>query len=263
MEHTQRPDAGHSADSRGAERRRILRLVAVASVLAGGLGAFFAFDLHHLLSFESLAEERERLHAWVASRPILAPVAVSLVYALAVLFSLPVAAFLSVAAGFLLGTATGTIAVVSGATLGATGLFMLARSAFGERWRGKVSRVLQRFDEGFQENAFQYLLVLRLIPVIPFFLLNIAPAFAGVSARSFIASTFLGIIPGAIVYCSVGAGLGVIFAQGQVPNIETLLGREVMLPLLGLAVLAALPLVYSRWRARQRRAAKTTSPSAY
>lgn len=222
--------------------------IAIIVFLAAGLGAFFFFDLHRYASFEMLAAERANLSAWVDAHRVGAPFMLAAFYALVVLFSLPVAAIMTPAIGFLLGVAMGSIVSVIGATAGATALFLLARTAFGERWRHSVEKTLQRFDRGFKENAFQYLLILRLIPVVPFFLLNILPAFAGVSLRSYVAATLIGIIPGAIVYASIGAGLDAVFARGEVPTWATFRDPAVILPLAGLAVLAALPMLYRRWK---------------
>jgi uncharacterized membrane protein YdjX (TVP38/TMEM64 family) len=149
--------------------------------------------------------------------------------------------------------------VAIGATAGATGLFLLARSAFGGRWRRPVERVLGKLDAGFRENAFQYLLILRLIPVVPFFLLNIVPAFVGISLRQYVLATFFGILPGTVVYCSVGAGLGVVFDRGEVPGLDLLKDPALILPLTGLALLAALPMVY-KW-VRGGKASPTTTPT--
>ena len=233
----------------------------ILGFLAAGLGAFFAFDLNQYVSFEMLAAERARLGAWVAANPVLAPLTMAALYALVVLFSVPIAVVLTPAIGFLLGTFLGATVVLFGATLGATGLFLLARSAFGERWRTKVEGALAKLDDGFDQNAFQYLLILRLIPVIPFFLLNILPAFTNISLRAYVAATFIGIIPGTIVYSSIGAGLDEVFARGEVPSLEVFSQSAVILPLAGLAILAALPVVYKRWRARQNRAAAKALPT--
>jgi uncharacterized membrane protein YdjX (TVP38/TMEM64 family) len=234
---------------------------AIAAFLIAGLGAFFAFDLHQYASFEVLAAERDNLAALVDSNPIAAPAVLMALYALVVLFSLPVAAFLTPAIGFLLGTAMAAGVVVIGATLGATALFLLARSGFGERWRPSVERTLKRLDSGFQNNAFQYLLILRLMPVVPFFLLNILPAFAGVPLRSYVAATFIGIIPGSIVYASIGAGLDAVFARGEVPTLAIFSDPAVILPLAGLAVLAALPMIYRRWKNSQHRSDAQVTPN--
>lgn len=231
----------------------------IVSMLAAALGLFFLFDLHQVLTFERLAAERERLSALVSGYPVLATVMLILLYALSTLLSLPVGAVLTVSTGFLLGTVWGSMVVAVGATAGATGLFLLARSAFGERWRGPVERAMKRLDSGFQENAFQYLLVLRLIPAIPFWLLNIVPAFAGISLRHYVSATFLGILPGVVVYSSVGAGLDAVFARGEVPGLGMLSDPTLILPLVGLALLAALPLVYRRFRGGGGPASGTTT----
>ena len=240
---------------------RKARPVLILAFLAAGLGAFFAFDLQRFASFEMLATERANLAAWVQVHPVAAPVALTGLYALVVLFSLPIASVLTLAIGFLLGTALGAVIVVIGATVGATLLFMLARTAFGERWRQSVQKTLSRFDNGFRDNAFQYLLILRLMPVVPFFILNILPAFAGVSVRSYVAATFLGIIPGSIVYSSIGAGLDAVFARGEVPTLAIFSEPAVILPLAGLAILAALPVAYRRWKDHQASARAQAAPS--
>ncbi len=227
---------------------RTAKTLTIVVFLAAGLGAFFFFDLDRYASFEMLAAERANLAAWVDAHPVSAPLMLAGIYALVVLFSLPVAAFMTPVIGFLLGTVLGSIVAVVGATAGATALFLLARTAFGERWRGSVEKALRRFDHGFKENAFQYLLILRLIPVVPFFLLNILPAFAGVSLRSYVAATAIGVIPGAIVYASIGAGLDAVFARGEVPTWAIFRDPAVILPLGGLAVLATLPMIYRRWK---------------
>ena len=240
-------------DTSQASMKRWIKPAAIAGFLGLGIALFFGFGLQDLVTFETLAAERDRLHAWIDAHPIVAPAVLIAVYILAVVFSLPIAAVLTPAYGFLLGTFMGSAVVVVGATIGATLLFLLARSAFGERWRGKVEKSLQRLDGDFRKNAFQYLLVLRLMPVIPFFLLNILPAFAGVPLRAYVAATFIGIIPGSLVYSSIGAGLDAVFAKGEVPTLSIVADPAIIMPLAGLAVLAALPVVYRKWRASQNR----------
>jgi len=220
------------------------------AALAAAFGLFFAFDLHQVLTFERLAAERDWLKGLVNGYPVLATVSLMLLYAVAILLSLPIGSLLTLSIGFLLGTVWASAVVAIGATAGATGLFLVARSTFGERWRPSVEGALQRLDAGFREDAFQYLLVLRLIPVIPFWLLNIVPAFAGISLRQYVVATFIGILPGTIVYCSVGAGLDAVFARGEVPGLGILRDPALILPLAGLALLAALPLVYRKVRGK-------------
>jgi uncharacterized membrane protein YdjX (TVP38/TMEM64 family) len=107
-------------------------------------------------------------------------------------------------------------------------------------------------EAGFRENAFNYLLVLRLIPLFPFWLVNLVPAFLGVPLRTYVVATLLGIIPGSLVYASVGNGLGVVFDQGDTPDLGIIFKPAILGPILGLAALALLPVVYRRYKARSK-----------
>jgi uncharacterized membrane protein YdjX (TVP38/TMEM64 family) len=140
---------------------------------------------------------------------------------------------------------------VVGATLVATAVFLAARTAFADVLRAKAGPTLQKMEAGFRENALSYLLVLRLVPLFPFFLVNLAPAFLGVPLRTYVAATFFGIIPGTVVYSSVGAGLGTILEQGGAPDKSIIWRLEVIGPLLGLAALALLPVLYKRMKAKR------------
>ncbi|MGE5147849.1 MAG: TVP38/TMEM64 family protein, partial [Candidatus Eiseniibacteriota bacterium] len=110
---------------------------------------------------------------------------------------------------------------------------------------------LQRMEEGFRRNALSYLLVLRLIPVFPFWLVNLVPAFLNVPLRVYVLGTFLGIIPGTAVFASIGNGLGALLADCRKPDVGVVFQPMILLPLLGLAVLALLPALFKRWRARR------------
>ena len=138
-----------------------------------------------------------------------------LVYAAVTATSVPGALLLTITGGLLFGTALGTALAVLGATTGATIIFILARSAFGDVLKGRAGAWVERMAEGFRENAFSYLLVLRLVPLVPFFVVNLVPAFLGVSLRTYVLATLLGIIPGAFVYASVGVGLRDILRVGE------------------------------------------------
>lgn len=223
---------------------RLLPLV----VLVAGLVAFFALGLQHDLTFEALARHREALLAWVAGHRLIAPVVYMLVYVLAVAFSVPGGIWLTIGGGFLFGTVAGGIYTVISATLGATALFLAARTAFGDLLRARAGSALQRMEEGFRRDAFNYLLVLRLVPLFPFFLVNLVPAFLGVRLRTYVTATALGIIPATFVFASVGNGLGAVFDAGDKPHLLTV---PVLLPLLGLALLALIPVVYRSVKRRQ------------
>ncbi|MBM3554619.1 MAG: TVP38/TMEM64 family protein [Alphaproteobacteria bacterium] len=216
------------------------------AVLLGGLVAFFALGLDRHVGFQTLKDNREWLAGRIADHPILAPLAYMALYVVTVAFSLPGGAVLTVTGGFLFGALAATGMVVAAATLGATLLFLAARTALGDILRNRAGPMLARMEEGFKANALSYLLVLRLVPVFPFFIVNLAPAFLGVPLRTYILGTFLGIIPGTYVFASVGAGLGSIFDSGESFRPENALTQDVIIALCGLAVLALIPVVYRR-----------------
>jgi len=219
-------------------------------VLVAGLVAFFALGWHRYVSFEVLRDNRGALLHWVQQHGLLAALAYMAVYAIAVAFSLPGGLVLSITGGFLFGTLWGSLYIVIGATVGATALFIIAKSALGDFLRAKAGPWLQRMEAGFRENALSYLLVLRLVPLFPFFVVNLVPAFLGVRLSTYVIGTFFGIIPGVFVFASVGAGLGSIFDKGETFTAAGILTPQIVIALLGLAVLALIPVVYKKIKAR-------------
>jgi uncharacterized membrane protein YdjX (TVP38/TMEM64 family) len=151
----------------------------------------------------------------------------------------------------LFGAVLGTSLTVLGATAGAVAVFLAARSAFGDVLRARADSFVGRLEAGFRRDAFSYLLFLRLVPAFPFWLVNIAPAVFKVPLRTFAITTFLGIIPGTAVYCSVGAGLGSVLDRNEAPDLGLVFEPRVLLPLLALAALALVPMLYGRWKARR------------
>lgn len=223
------------------------RLVPLA-VLAVGLVVFFAIGLDSFLSFEALRENRELLTNFVAGKLAVAALIYVLAYILVVAFSLPAGAVLSLAGGFLFGTVTGSILTVIGATIGATLLFLAAKTAFADVLRAKAGAAAERMGKGFQANAFSYLLFLRLIPLFPFWLVNLVPALLNVRLAIYVIATFIGIIPGTVVFVSVGNGLGAVLDSGQDPDLGIIFQPEILWPLIGLAVLSLVPVLYKRLR---------------
>ncbi|ETW93201.1 MAG: membrane protein [Candidatus Entotheonella factor] len=219
-------------------------------VLVAGLVVFFALGLHRYISFEVLRDNREALLNWVQQNGLLAALVYMGIYAVAVAFSLPGGLVLSITGGFLFGTLLGSLYIVVGATVGATALFIIAKSALGDFLRAKAGPWLQKMEEGFRENALSYLLVLRLVPLFPFFVVNLVPAFLGVPLTTYVIGTFFGIIPGVFVFASVGAGLGSIFDKGETFSAAGILTPQIMIALIGLAVLALIPVVYKKMKAR-------------
>lgn len=240
------PDAG-SAIAKARSSPLVKRLLPLA-LLAVAIALVFATGLHRYVSFEALKENHERLAAFVDASPILAPLVYVLIYALVVALSIPGGAVMTIAGGFLFGVLYGTVLVVVGATLGATAIFLIAKTSLGETLRARAGPRVRRMEEGFRENALSYLLVLRLIPIFPFWLVNIVPALLGVGLGTYTLGTLLGIIPGSFVYASVGNGLGAVFESGGTPDFGVIFKPEVLLPILGLAALAILPILYRRIR---------------
>ncbi|MBI3707533.1 MAG: TVP38/TMEM64 family protein [Proteobacteria bacterium] len=232
-----------ASPSRSPRTAWIWRLVPLL-VLLLGLGIIFAFGLHRQVSFETLAAHRATLRDWVASHGAAAPVIYVVAYVAAVAFSVPGGVWLTLTGGFMFGPIWGACYAVVGATLGATGLFLAARTALGGLLRAKAGSALDRLRDGFRRDALSYLLVLRLVPIVPFFIVNLVPAFLGVTLRTYVVATFLGIIPATFVFASLGNGLGAVFDAGGRPDLGIIFTPPILLPLLGLAVLALIPAAY-------------------
>jgi len=217
-------------------------------VLIAGLVAFFALGLDRYLTFDALERHHQTLMALAERYGILANLAYMALYAVLVAFSIPGGALMTLLGGFLFGTLVGGGMVVIGATLGATALFLIARTTLGAALEAKAGPGIRKFEQGFRKNAFSYLLVLRLVPAFPFFLVNLAPAFLGVGTGTYVVTTLLGIIPGTFVYASVGNGLSAVLDGGGTPNMARLTEPDILLPLLALAALSLLPVIYKALR---------------
>lgn len=227
---------------------RLKRLLP-AAVLVAGLAAFFAFGGHRYVGLDTLEAHREALLDLVAAHPLAAPLAFVALYTVMTAFSIPGALVMTVAGGFLFGTLLGAACSVAGATLGAIAVFLVARTALGDLLRDRAGPAVARMRTGFQENALSYLLVLRLIPLFPFWLVNLVPAFLGVSLQIFVVGTLIGIIPASLVYASVGDGLGAIFEAGEAASIkDAIYAPEILLPIAGLIALSLLPVLYKKLR---------------
>ena len=227
---------------------RMLGRLLPALLLAAGLALFLLVGPADRLDVFAIAQHRSDLLAWVAARPLLSPLLFTLLYMAAVAFSLPVGLLLTVTAGFLFGPLLGTLAAVVGATGGAVILFLAARSALGARLRDRVAAALRRMDAQFRDNAFNYLLSLRLVPIFPFWLVNIVPAFTDMKLRTYLLATALGILPGTLVYALVGNGLGAVIDAGGTPDLGIVFRPAILAPLLGLGTLALLPVLLRRRR---------------
>lgn len=204
------------------------------------------------LMLDWLRANRETLRAEVAARPVWAGLAYIAAYAGVTALSLPLGIVMSLLGGFLFGLWAGAGLSVLGATCGATLLFLVARSALGDGWRGRLGPRLRRFEAGFARDAASYLLFLRLVPAFPFWLVNLAPAFFSVRIRTYIWTTAVGVVPGAIVYAYAGRGLGMLL-DAPVLNLRQILTPHLMAAFVLLALLALVPVFYRLWRARRDR----------
>jgi uncharacterized membrane protein YdjX (TVP38/TMEM64 family) len=217
------------------------------AILAAGLVAFFALGLHKYLTLDLVKENREVLKTWVHDHKTEAVLLFILAYIIVAAFSLPISVLVSITGGFLFGSVFGTIWGVIGATIGATILFLVAKSALGDPLRRRFASQVKSLEEGFRANAVSYMMLLRLVPLFPFWLVNLAAAFTGVSAATFTLTTFVGIIPGAFVFSSIGNGLNALFEAGENPDLSiwTLISdSRFYVPIIGLAVLSLIPIVY-------------------
>lgn len=253
-----------SADQPRSLARRLLPLVVVA-LLAGA--AYFAVGWGGI-SLEGLVRHRMAIGAFVNAHRALAVLVYIALYIAVVALSVPGAVFLTVTGGFLFGLAVGASAAVIGATIGATLIFLIARSALGEPLLRRAGPRVAQLARGFRDDAFSYLLFLRLVPAFPFFLVNLVPAFAGVRLAPFIAATALGVIPAAVVFALAGTGLDSVIAAQQAANGDCLAAgsndchmifdaKDVLTPqligaLVALGLLALVPVVVKRLRARSR-----------
>src|SRR5664279_45606 len=203
------------AFERPAERppNFVRRLVPLAAVIVLAGIAYCAFG-RDTLSLEALVRHRAGIDAFVTEHRLLAVLAYIGIYVGVVALSVPGAIFLTVSGGFLFGLLVGAAAAVVGATIGATIIFLVARTALGEPLLRRAGPRAVKLAQGFRDDAFSYLLFLRLVPAFPFFLVNLVPAFAGVRLGPFVLATALGVIPASFVYALAGTGLdSVISAQ--------------------------------------------------
>lgn len=218
---------------------RYLPLALIAVVAAIG-----AFTLRDYLSFDALRDNREALIAFRDSNYLLTAMVFVAAYVVIVAFSLPGATVATLTGGFLFGLFPGVLYNVSAATLGAVVIFLAAQWGLGARLKDRMDAsegMVRKIKAGIDDNQWSMLFFIRLVPVVPFFVANLLPAFLGVPLFRFVISTFFGIMPGALVFTSVGAGLGAVFARGESPDLGIIFEPHILLPILGLCVLSLLP----------------------
>lgn len=222
--------------------RRVLPLLILITLI----GAAFALDLGRYLTLDALRDNRVALLKTVELYGAWAAIGFSLSYAAIVALSLPGATIMTLAGGFLFGVPLGASLTVIGATLGATVLFLIARSTIGDALRARAGPFLSRMAEGFSRNAFNYLLFLRLVPAFPFWAVNLAPALFGMNLLPYVIGTAIGIIPGTVVFTAFGASLGNVFDAGGDVHLKDVLSPTLAAALVGLGLLALLPIFFKK-----------------
>jgi len=265
------------ASAGGRALRAALRLLPLV-LIAAALGWTLAQGYHRLLSLDYLYLSRELLARAVAADPLRAALAYVALYAVVTGLSIPGAALLTVAGGFVFGWAGGAAGAVVGATVGATGLFLAARTSLGAALASRSGPRLDRFRAGFERDAVSYLLFLRLVSLFPFWLVNLALATLGVRLWTFVWTTFLGIIPGTIAYALAGAGLDSVMAAQRraydacmaahsaasaaacqaTPGLRDLVTPQTIAAFAALGLVALAPVFLRRWREARASGERTT-----
>ena len=244
--------------ARASALRKWLPLVILAALMV------FAFSqgLHRELTLSNLIMQRQDLAGFVDQNLLLAVVAYMLLYTAAVTLSFPGASLLTIAGGFLFGWVLGGVTTVFGATLGACAVFLVARSSFGEILTNRAGPFLSRLAEGFRKDSFHYLLFLRLTPVFPFWLVNIAPAIFRMPLPSYALATFVGIIPGTFAFTFIGSGLDSVIAAQEAANpgcaaagtceidVSALVTPQLLAAFFALGIASLIPVVLKKLRAR-------------
>jgi len=252
------PDGGIKTE--GSKFKKYMPLLIIGVVFL----SFFIFGLDEYLSFSYISENRDRLLLLVEDHYVLALLAYFIFYIVAVAASLPGGLLITISGGFLFGWFVGGLVTVFAATIGASILFLIATTSLGDVLRARAGPWLSKLESGFQQNAFNYLLFLRLVPAFPFWLINIAPAFLGIPLRTYVIATFVGIIPGTFVFAFLGRGLDSIIVEQKVMyeacvnsgkvdcsynfEVGSLVTPEIILSFVALGAISLLPVILKRFR---------------
>lgn len=251
-----------------------LRRFAPIILIVLAMAAVFATGAHRHVSLETLVRHRMAIDAFITAHAVTAVAAFMAVYVIAVALSIPGAVFLTISGGVLFGTLIGGLATVVSATIGATIIFLVAKSACGETLIRRAGPLAGKLADGFCANAFSYLLFLRLVPAFPFFLVNLVPALVGVRLSTFIAATAIGIVPATFAFAFLGAGLDSVIAAQEVTyraclasgrgdcalqfDIGMIATPRLLAALATLGAIALIPVIVKRIRARTARSQPVT-----
>ena len=216
----------------------------ILALFVGGVIAFFAFGGQKYLNLETLKANRDALIQYAEQHYALALLIGFLIYTVSTALSLPGGLILSLAVGLVFGRWAGTVLIVFAATLGATLVFLAARYLFANMARKRIGGLAQKINVGFTKDAFNYLLFLRLVPLFPFWLVNLAPAFTNVSLKTYVSATAIGILPGTFVFANLGQNLG------RISSTKDLLTPPIIGAFVLLGVFALIPVLYKKFKAK-------------
>jgi len=232
-------------------KKGLMQRVLPLAIVFIALGAFFALGGPEYVNLDYLKDKRGDLTEYVQNNFLIAFVGFIAAYITLVSISVPGSGLLSIFGGFLFGTFTGAFGIVIGATIGACIIFLIVRNAIGENLAEKMGPYMKKFEDGLTKNELSYLFILRLVPIFPFFVVNVVPALFKVKFRNYAMTTFLGIIPASLVFASIGDGASAIFEQGGELNLSGVMTEpRVLFPVIGLVVLAMIPIVYNKFKAQ-------------
>ncbi|MGQ0674416.1 MAG: TVP38/TMEM64 family protein [Hyphomicrobium sp.] len=240
------------------------------TVIAGAMILVFAMGWHEYLSFKTIGLNYQDLKAFIDANLLLAVAIYMGLYIVVVALSLPGGLIMTLAGGLLFNWTIGAPAAVVAASIGATLIFLVARTSFGEQLAAKAGPWVAKLQDGFKENALSYLLFLRLVPAFPFFVVNLVPALLGVPLRTYVTATALGIIPATTAFSVAGAGLGSVIEEQNAIYAKCLAGNptaaetscpytidtsalvtsELIAAFALLGVVALIPIAYKKWSQR-------------
>jgi uncharacterized membrane protein YdjX (TVP38/TMEM64 family) len=246
----------------------MLRRYGLPLLVAGAMALVLLKGWHHHLTLETMVTQRDRFQQILAANVALSLLAYVALYATLVALSLPCGLIMTATGGLLFGWLVGALAAIAGATLGATVVFLIARSTVGDSLSRRAGPWLAKLSQGFQKDAMSYMLFLRLVPAFPFWFVNIAPAVLGVPLRTFVLGTVIGVAPATFAFASAGAGLDSVIMAAKNEHAacvaqkgpdacplkihaSSLLTPELMLALVLVGLVALMPVLLKRWKKRR------------
>ncbi len=251
-------DAKDTQNGQTSTLKRYLPLAVIAIVIA----LAYAFGLHKFLSPEKVAYSLKDIQTYIANNLLIALAIYIIAYIAIVSLSLPVATLLTLTGGLIFGWHIGGLATVIAATIGATIIFLIAKTSLGETMAANAGPWVEKFRKGFQENALSYMLFLRLVP-FPFLIINLVPALLGVPLRTYVIGTFIGIIPGTFTIAYLGRGLDSVLEAGRTAhqaclannsvcefqfNLSTIVTKDILIALAALGVVSLIPIFLKKLR---------------